>query len=212
MLPPSSSPAGHQVPAVRSRFSGLTCLGVTLDKLHQPFPPPPLLPHLAQSHDRFPPSWCSPLTWNHPTSPTPPPPPYSIDSQLIRSGLAGVVPSPFDHSDVVTTTTHKSLRGPRGAMIFYRKGVRKVTKKGTEIMYDIDKKIDFSVFPGMQVLHPSAQALQLRLRLNLDRQHCNGTMHNILATLVAMHYPPSPQGPWPHNQNPSAPCSGFPSV
>ena len=35
-------------------------------------------------------------------------------------------------------------------MIFYRKGVRKVTKKGTEIMYDIDKKIDFSVFPGMQ--------------------------------------------------------------
>lgn len=78
---------------------------------------------------------------------------------------AGVVPSPFDHSDVVTTTTHKSLRGPRGAMIFYRKGVRKVTKKGTEIMYDIDKKIDFAVFPGMQVPHPSAQALQLRLRL-----------------------------------------------
>ena len=65
--------------------------------------------------------------------------------------VAGVVPSPFDHSDVVTTTTHKSLRGPRGAMIFYRKGLRKVTKKGTEIMYDIDKKIDFSVFPGMQV-------------------------------------------------------------
>lgn len=63
----------------------------------------------------------------------------------------GVVPSPFDHSDVVTTTTHKSLRGPRGAMIFYRKGVRKVTKKGVEVMYDIDKKIDFSVFPGLQV-------------------------------------------------------------
>ena len=52
---------------------------------------------------------------------------------------------------MVTTTTHKSLRGPRGAMIFYRKGLRKVTKKGTEIMYDIDKMIDFSVFPGMQV-------------------------------------------------------------
>lgn len=39
------------------------------------------------------------------------------------SGLvsAGVVPSPFEYSDIVTTTTHKSLRGPRGAMIFYRK-------------------------------------------------------------------------------------------
>ena len=64
---------------------------------------------------------------------------------------AGVVPSPFDYSDVVTTTTHKSLRGPRGAMIFYRKGLRKTTKKGTEIMYDIGPKIDFAVFPGMQV-------------------------------------------------------------
>ncbi len=70
--------------------------------------------------------------------------------------FVGVVPSPFDYSDVVTTTTHKSLRGPRGAMIFYRKGVRKVTKKGVEVMYDIDKKIDFSVFPGLQVQQGSA--------------------------------------------------------
>ncbi len=43
------------------------------------------------------------------------------------SGLvaAGVVPSPFEHADIVSTTTHKSLRGPRGAMIFYRKGPKK---------------------------------------------------------------------------------------
>ena len=42
---------------------------------------------------------------------------------------AKCIPSPFDTSDIVTTTTHKSLRGPRGAMIFYRKGVRSVDKK-----------------------------------------------------------------------------------
>ncbi|CEL99961.1 unnamed protein product [Vitrella brassicaformis CCMP3155] len=68
------------------------------------------------------------------------------------SGLvaAGVVPSPFDYCDVVTTTTHKSLRGPRGAMIFYRKGQKGVNKKGQPIMYDIEDKINAAVFPGMQ--------------------------------------------------------------
>ncbi|TPP59982.1 Serine hydroxymethyltransferase, partial [Fasciola gigantica] len=42
------------------------------------------------------------------------------------SGLvaAGVVPSPFTHSDVVSSTTHKTLRGPRSGMIFYRRTPR----------------------------------------------------------------------------------------
>lgn len=68
------------------------------------------------------------------------------------SGLvsAGVVPSPFEYADIVTTTTHKSLRGPRGALIFYRKGVRSVTKKGEEIPYNLEDRINFSVFPGAQ--------------------------------------------------------------
>ena len=68
------------------------------------------------------------------------------------SGLvaAGIIPSAFDHSDIVTTTTHKSLRGPRGAMIFYRKGLRSKTKKGEEIHYDLENKINFAVFPGCQ--------------------------------------------------------------
>lgn len=68
------------------------------------------------------------------------------------SGLvaAGVVPSPFDHADVVTTTTHKALRGPRGALIFYRKGVRSTTKAGKEIPYDIEGPINSAVFPGLQ--------------------------------------------------------------
>jgi glycine hydroxymethyltransferase len=68
------------------------------------------------------------------------------------SGLVagGVHTSPFDYADVVTTTTHKSLRGPRGAMIFYRKGKRGETKKGKTIMYNIEEKIKAAVFPGLQ--------------------------------------------------------------
>lgn len=51
------------------------------------------------------------------------------------SGLVagGVIPSPFEYADIVTTTTHKSLRGPRGAMIFFRKGVKEINKQGKEV-------------------------------------------------------------------------------
>ncbi|RWR74077.1 serine hydroxymethyltransferase, mitochondrial [Cinnamomum micranthum f. kanehirae] len=68
------------------------------------------------------------------------------------SGLvaAGVIPSPFEYADVVTTTTHKSLRGPRGAMIFFRKGVKEVNKTGHEVKYDYEEKINAAVFPGLQ--------------------------------------------------------------
>ncbi|XP_014472396.1 PREDICTED: serine hydroxymethyltransferase, cytosolic isoform X2 [Dinoponera quadriceps] len=63
---------------------------------------------------------------------------------------AGLIPSPFKYSDVVSTTTHKTLRGPRAGVIFFRKGVRSVTKDGKKIMYDIENKINMAVFPGLQ--------------------------------------------------------------
>lgn len=58
---------------------------------------------------------------------------------------------PFEYCDVVTTTTHKSLRGPRAGMIFYRKGP-KPPKKGQkeDAVYDYEDKINFSVFPSLQ--------------------------------------------------------------
>lgn len=77
---------------------------------------------------------------------------YVLADMAHISGLvsAGMIPSPFDTADIVTTTTHKSLRGPRGAMIFYRKGLRSVDKKGNETHYDLEDKINFAVFPGLQ--------------------------------------------------------------
>jgi glycine hydroxymethyltransferase len=77
---------------------------------------------------------------------------YLVVDMAHISGLiaAGVIPSPFPHADVVTTTTHKSLRGPRGAMIFFRRGVRSTDKAGKETLYDLEDKINFSVFPGHQ--------------------------------------------------------------
>ena len=78
---------------------------------------------------------------------------YLMTDMAHISGLiaAGVNPSPFAYSDIVTTTTHKSLRGPRGAMIFFRKGVRSTdAKTGKQTLYDLEGPINFSVFPGHQ--------------------------------------------------------------
>ena len=66
---------------------------------------------------------------------------------------AGLHPTPFGHADIVTTTTHKTLRGPRGGLIFCRE--------------DLGKAVDKSVFPGTQggpLMHViAAKAVALKL-------------------------------------------------
>jgi len=57
--------------------------------------------------------------------------------------IGGVHPSPKTAADVIMTTTHKTLRGPRGAMIL-------VTGKGLKKDSELADKIDRAVFPGLQ--------------------------------------------------------------
>jgi glycine hydroxymethyltransferase len=71
------------------------------------------------------------------------------------SGLVAVgeAANPFEFCDVVTTTTHKSLRGPRAGLIFFRRGKKTtVNAKGepVEEQYDLESKINFAVFPSLQ--------------------------------------------------------------
>lgn len=78
---------------------------------------------------------------------------YLMADMAHISGLvaAGVVPSPFEHCHVVSTTTHKTLRGCRAGMIFYRRGVRSTDPKtGKEILYNLEPLINSAVFPGLQ--------------------------------------------------------------
>ncbi len=57
--------------------------------------------------------------------------------------VAGAHPSPVPYVDIVTTTTHKTLRGPRGAIIM-------VTEKGLKKNPEMPKKIDSAIIPGLQ--------------------------------------------------------------
>ena len=60
------------------------------------------------------------------------------------SGLvaAGELADPFQYCDVVTTTTHKTLRGPRAGLIFFRKDSEKAK--------DLEKRVNEAVFPACQ--------------------------------------------------------------
>ena len=133
-------------------------LGPALDQSHTP---PNLTPNLSP-----------------PPPPRPPPPPqmiicgasaYPRDWDYARfrkvadmcgaflladiahiSGLVatGEAKSPFEYCDVVTTTTHKSLRGPRSGMIFFRRGPK--SEEPNAPVYDYEEAINFSVFPALQ--------------------------------------------------------------
>ncbi|GMH06757.1 hypothetical protein Nepgr_008597 [Nepenthes gracilis] len=80
--------------------------------------------------------------------------------------------SPFEFCDVVTSTTHKSLRGPRGGIIFYRKAKKPkrigmlLNPSDASEQYDFEEKINFAVFPAMQGgphnNHIAALAIALR--------------------------------------------------
>jgi glycine hydroxymethyltransferase len=85
----------------------------------------------------------------------------------------GAHPSPFPHAHVVTTTTHKTLRGPRGAMILTNEE-------------ELAKKINSAVFPGMQggpLMHIiAAKAVAFREALQPEfRAYARGVVENAKA-------------------------------
>lgn len=79
----------------------------------------------------------------------------SVNAYLIAdiahiAGLiaGGVHESPVNYVDIITSTTHKTLRGPRGAFIgVTKRGIKTVEMKGDG---ELNKKIDKAVFPGLQ--------------------------------------------------------------
>ena len=109
----------------------------------------------------------------------------SVDALLMvdMAHIAGLVaagehPSPFPHADLVTTTTHKTLRGPRGGLVFSRT--------------DLGKQVDKTVFPGLQggpLMHVIAgKAVALKLAATDEfRDDIRHTIQNaeVLATELA---------------------------
>jgi glycine hydroxymethyltransferase len=82
---------------------------------------------------------------------------------------AGVHPSPFPHADIVTTTTHKTLRGGRGGLIFSREELPDAVDRADFPMVKstLGAQIDKAVFPGVQggpLMHVvAAKAVGLKL-------------------------------------------------
>ena len=89
----------------------------------------------------------------------------------------GLYPSPVPHADIVTTTTHKTLRGPRGGMILCREPHAKA--------------IDKAIFPGTQggpLEHViAAKAVSFREALQPEfKQYCQAVVDNAQALAAAL--------------------------
>ena len=107
---------------------------------------------------------------------------------------AGEHPSPFPHADIVTTTTHKTLRGPRGGLIFSRTELPDAVDRADFPMVKatLAAQIDKSVFPGVQggpLMHViAAKAVGLLLAAGEDfRRDQRRTVENaaVLAGALA---------------------------
>jgi glycine hydroxymethyltransferase len=107
---------------------------------------------------------------------------------------AGLHPSPFPHADIVTTTTHKTLRGARGGLVFSRLELPEGVDPAAfpRVKASLAAAIDKSVFPGTQggpLMHVIAgKAVALKLAATADfRRDMERTIENaaVLADTVA---------------------------
>mgnify|MGYP000352746256 CR=1 FL=1 len=98
----------------------------------------------------------------------------SVDAYFMvdMAHIAGLVAggehiSPFGYADIITTTTHKTLRGPRGGMIFCRE--------------ELAKKVDSAVFPYAQAVRWSTS---LPEKPFAQKKHCVRNSRNTLIRLL----------------------------
>ncbi len=106
---------------------------------------------------------------------------YFVVDMAHFAGLVagGVHPNPLEHAHIVTTTTHKTLRGPRGGMILSRDA-------------DLGKKINSAVFPGLQggpLMHViAAKAVALGEALKPDfKLYARAIVENAKALAETLH-------------------------
>jgi glycine hydroxymethyltransferase len=126
---------------------------------------------------------------------------HSVDALLFVdmahiAGLvaAGLHPSPFPHADLVTTTTHKTLRGPRGGLVFARTDLPEGIDRSRfpRVKTTLAQAVDKTVFPGVQggpLMHViAAKAVALLLALTEEfRDDQRRTVENarVLADALA---------------------------